>query len=130
MLVLLSDIGIIPVFTTQVPDCRWQDIWYTIIRSVTLTTAALMIFADRRYKKALKDERFLKKIRVQENDERENTIMIYARSAGCQVALIIGFVGAIVTGYFSMTVSITLWVFTVIQAIIVGIFQSHYRRRF
>ena len=130
ILEFLSDVGVLPTFTTNVPDSIFQNRWLSWIRSFTLATIIFMIRSNRRYKKALKDERFLKEIHIQENDERGNMVVLYAHSATCRMSILLGIVGAIIAGYFNKTVCITIFAFTILQSIIGYIFRSYYNRKF
>ena len=76
---------------------------------------------------ALQDEKRLKKLYVQLYDEREIQIWTAARSTAMQIFLMAGVVAAIVAGYFSMAVSITIIVCMFIQSMI-GLACSIYFR--
>ena len=57
---------------------------------------------------ALRDEKKLKKLYVETNDERQIQIWTAARSSAMQIFLIVGVVASILAGYFSVIVSITI----------------------
>ena len=130
ILEFLSEVGVLPTFTTNVPDSIFQDHWFSWISSYTLVAVISMIRSNRRYKKALKDERFLKEIHIQENDERGNMVMLYANSATFRMSILLGMVGGLIAGYFNKTVCITIFAFTILQSIIGYIFRSYYNRKF
>ena len=130
ILEFLSEVGVLPTFTTNVPDSIFQNRWLSWISSFTLGTIIFMIRSNHRYKKALKDDRFLKEIHIQENDERGNMVVLYANSATCRMSILLGMVGSLIAGYFNKTVCITIFAFTLLQSIIGYIFRSYYNRKF
>ena len=65
ILEFLSAVGVLPAFPTTVPDSIFQERWFHWIQSYTLVFIISMIRSNHRYKKALKDERFLKEIHIQ-----------------------------------------------------------------
>ena len=130
ILKFLSEVGVLPTFTSNVPDSIFQDRWSSWIRSFTLCTIIFMIRSNHRYKKALKDDRFLKEIHIQENDERGNMVVLYAFSATFRTSILLGMVGGLIAGYFNKTVCITIFAFTILQSIIGYIFRSYYNRKF
>ena len=130
ILEFLSAVGVLPAFPTTVPDSIFQERWFHWIQSYTLVFIISMIRSNHRYKKALKDERFLKEIHIQENDERGNMVVLYANSATYRVSLLLGIIGSLIAGYFNKTVCITIFAFTILQSIIGYIFRSYYNRKF
>ena len=64
---------------------------------------------------------------METNDEREIQIWTAARSTAMQLFLMVGVVAAIVAGYFSMTVSITIIVCMFLQSM-TGLFCMLYYR--
>ena len=130
ILEFLSAVGVLPAFPTTVPDNIFQERWFHWIQSYTLGFIISMIRSNHRYKKALKDERFLKEIHIQENDERGNMVVLYANSATYRVSLLLGIIGSLIAGYFNKTVCITIFAFTVLKSIIGAIFRVYYNRKF
>lgn len=130
ILEFLSAVGVLPAFPTTVPDSIFQERWFHWIQSYTLVFIISMIRSNHRYKKALKDERFLKEIHIQENDERGNMVVLYANSATYRVSLLLGIIGSLIAGYFNKTVCITIFAFTVLKSIIGAIFRVYYNRKF
>ena len=130
ILEFLSAVGVLPAFPTTVPDSIFQERWFHWIQSYTLVFIISMIRSNHRYKKALKDERFLKEIHIQENDERGNMVVLYANSATYRVSLLLGIIGSLIAGYFNKTVCITIFAFTVLKSIIGTIFRVYYNRKF
>ena len=83
-----------------------------------------------RSRKALKDEKALRKLYIQETDERAIQIWTYARAAAFQTFLILGMVSIVVAGYFSMTVSITILACVWCSSIIGLLFKIYYNKKF
>ena len=130
ILEFLSAVGVLPAVPPTVPDSIFQERWFHWIQSYTLVFIISMIRSNPRYKKALKDERFLKEIHIQENDERGNMVVLYANSATYRVSLLLGIIGSLIAGYFNKTVCITIFAFTVLKSIIGAIFRVYYNRKF
>lgn len=130
ILEFLSAVGVLPAFPTTVPDSIFQERWFHWIQSYTLVFIISMIRSNHRYKKALKDDRFLKEIHIRENDERGNMVVLYANSATFRMSILLGMVGSLIAGYFNKTVCITIFAFTILQSIIGYIFRSYYNRKF
>ena len=108
-------------------DSHWQSMWRGIVTGMSFGIMIVMIAFLIRNILALKDEKRLKKLYVETYDEREIQIWTAARSTAMQLFLMVGVVAAIVAGYFSMTVSITIIVCMFLQSI-TGFFCMLYYR--
>ena len=100
--------GIIGFMEPATDNTHWQSMWRGIIAGMSVGIMIVMIAFLVRNILALRDEKKLKKLYVETNDEREIQIWTAARSTAMQLFLMAGVVAAIVAGYFSMTVSITI----------------------
>ena len=109
-LAALGEADIIPFFKPVGGDGRWQSLWRGFISGAAFGMMAIMIFGLIRSIRALHSEAALKKLYIQSNDERAIQVWTSARAAAYQIFLILGIVAVVVTGYFSMTVSITILV--------------------
>ena len=119
--------GIIGFMEPATDNTHWQSMWRGIITGMSFGIMIVMIAFLVRNILALKDEKKLKKLYVETNDEREIQIWTAARSTAMQLFLMAGVVAAIVAGYFSMTVSITIIVCMFLQSM-TGLFCMLYYR--
>ena len=119
--------GIIGFMEPATDNTHWQSMWRGIITGMSFGIMIVMIAFLIRNILALRDEKKLKKLYVETNDEREIQIWTAARSTAMQLFLMVGVVAAIVAGYFSMTVSITIIACMFLQSI-TGFFCMLYYR--
>ena len=119
--------GIIGFMEPATDNSHWQSMWRGIVTGMSFGIMIVMIAFWIRNVLALKDEKKLKKLYVETNDEREIQIWTAARSTAMQLFLMVGVVAAIVAGYFSMTVSITIIACMFLQSI-TGFFCMLYYR--
>lgn len=119
--------GVIGFMQPAVDDSHWQSMWRGLVTGMSTGILIVLIAFLIRNILALKDEKRLKKLYVETYDEREIQIWTAARSTAMQLFLMVGLVAAIVAGYFSMTVSITIVVCLFLQSI-TGLFCMLYYR--
>ena len=119
--------GIIGFMEPATDNTHWQSMWRGIITGMSFGIMIVMIAFLVRNILALRDEKKLKKLYVETNHEREIQIWTAARSTAMQLFLLVGVVAAIVAGYFSMTVSITIIVCMFLQSM-TGLFCMLYYR--
>ena len=111
-------------------DEHWQSMWRGMISGAAMGVLALMVFGLVRSLRALKDEKKLKKLYVEANDERTQKIWTSARASAMQISLLGGLVAGMVIGYFHMTVGITILVLETIHALIGFGCKVYYSRKF
>ena len=117
ILFLLSECGVVNI-SPVTGDSHWQSRWRGFVSGASIGIAGLMLVGIIRISKALKDEKALKKLYIQDHDERQIQIWTAARATAMQIFLIGGLVAAIIAGYFNMTVSITILACTLIQCLL------------
>ena len=122
-----GEAGMIGFMQPATDNTHWQSMWRGIVMGMAIGIMIVMIAFLIRNILALKDEKRLKKLYVETYDEREIQIWTAARSTAMQLFLMVGVVAAIVAGYFSMTVSITIIVCMFLQSI-TGFFCMLYYR--
>ena len=122
-----GEAGLIGFVVPATDNSHWQSMWRGIVMGMAIGIMIVMIAFLIRNILALKDEKRLKKLYVETYDEREIQIWTAARSTAMQIFLMVGVVAAIVAGYFSMTVSITIIVCMFLQSI-TGFFCMLYYR--
>ena len=129
VLFLLSECGIVNI-TPITGDSHWQSRWRGFVSGASVGIAALMLMGIVRISKALKDEKALKKLYIQDHDERQIQIWTAARATAMQIFLIGGLVAGIVAGYFNMTVSVTILTCVFIHSLLGGACKLFYSRKF
>ena len=79
---------------------------------------------------AMKDQTKLKKLFIEETDERSQQIIVYSRSASTQTFLFAGLAAAIIAGFFSMSVSLTIVVCVAANGLITVGFKMYYSKKY
>lgn len=103
-----SEFGFIPELAPAAGNSHWQSMWRGFASGASFGIFALMVIGLVRNIRAMRSEKELKKLFVKENDERLIHIWTAARAASMQAFLLLGLVGTIVAGYFSVAVSLTI----------------------
>ena len=129
ILFALSECGVINI-TPTAGDSHWQSRWRGIICGASFALGLLMGAWTIRISKALRSEKELKKLYVETNDERQNQILTSARATAMQIFLIGSLVAGVVAGYFSITVSITIFACTLAQSLLGLICKLYYNSKF
>ena len=82
--------------------------------------ALLLAFAAKlvSYRKALKDEKLLKQMYNKENDERVCFINQQVGKSSMSITTLILLIGALIAGYFNITVFVTILAVTLVQVLI------------
>ena len=110
-------------------DGHWSSLWHGFISGVSCGILLLMVIALVRNRKALKDEKALRKLYIAETDERTIKIWTSARALAMQTFLMLGLAAGIIAGYFSMTVSITILACVFIHSVIGVLCKVYYSRK-
>ena len=108
MLAIGSELGWFHILKPVAGDSHWQSSWNGFITGASCGILGLLVFSLIRNRQALKDEKKLKKLYVKEHDERTIQILTLARNTAMQILLLGGLVAAVIAGYFSITVSLTI----------------------
>ena len=111
-------------------DSHWQSMWRGMVSGASMGVLALMIVSLIRSRKALRDDKKLKKLYVEMNDERQIQIWTSARASSMQVTLLLGLVAGLVVGYFNATVGITILAVETIHALVGFAFKIYYSKKF
>ena len=130
ILAIGSELGFFSLFQPQTGDSHWHSTWYGFCTGASCGLGAMMFAFLIRNKRALKDEKKLKKLYIKENDERSAKIVIYARSSAMQTILMGGMAATAISGYFNITVSITILVFVFCSSLISLFFTAYYSKKF
>jgi len=89
-----------------------------------------MIFGLVRGIRALKDEKKLKRLYIEANDERQIQIRTSARATSMQVTLLVGLVAGMIISYISMAIGITILAVETIHAFAGLVFKIYYSKKF
>ena len=124
-----AEAGIVEL-TPVTGDSHWQSMWRGMISGASFGVLALMVFGLFRSIRALKDDKKLKKLYVEANDERQIKIWTSARATSMQVTLLLGLVAGLIFGYFNMTIGITILAVETIHAFVAFGFKLYFSRKF
>ena len=126
---LCAEAGLVEL-TPVAGDSHWQSRWRGFVSGASVGVATYMVINLVKALRALKDEKKLKALYVKEHDERTQAIYTAARAAAMQLSSGVGLVAAIIAGYFNITVSLTLLVFTCFLAYSGVAFKFYYSKKF
>ena len=129
ILAIGSELGWFRILKPIAGDSHWQSAWFGFVTGASCGIFALMLFSLIRNRRALKDEKKLKKLYVKEYDERTIQIVTMARNTAMQILLIGGLVAVVIAGYFSITVSLTIlaciFVSSITSLLLVGYYKKN-----
>ena len=108
VLAIGSELGWFQILKPIAGDSHWHSRWNGFVTGASCGIFALLFVSLIRNRRALKDEKQLKKLYVQKHDERTIQILTLARNTAMQILLMGGLVAAVIAGYFSITVSLTI----------------------
>lgn len=126
---IAGEAGLLPFFTPAAGDSHWQSQWRGFILGSSTAVFALMLFGLIRNIQALRNEEKLKKLYIKVSDERTIQVQTSAQAAGLRTALILGIVAVVVSGYWSVTVSMTIMVCVLAVSLITVGFKLYYHRK-
>lgn len=119
-----------PILPVPNGDSHWQSIWRGFISGASFALLFMMILGLVRGIRALRSEKYMKKLYVEANDERAIKIWTSARATAYQVFLILGIVAVVVAGYFNMVVSLTILGCIFFASVIGLLFKVYYSRKY
>ncbi len=129
ILAVLCECGVID-FAPVAGDGHWHSRWRGFICGASVGIAGYIIIGLVRISKALSNEKKLKQLYIEENDERQHQIWTSARALSMQIFLTFGIVAGIVLGYFNVAVSITILSCVTIHAVIGMLCKLYYSRKY
>lgn len=127
---VLGQDGLVPFPDPVGGDAHWASGWRGFISGACTSVLGMLVFFILRNLRALKDEAFLKKLYIRENDERTIKIWTCARDTAYRTFLVVDLAAGIVAGFFSMTVCITIIACGFFAAVIGFLFSIYYRIKF
>lgn len=111
----VSATGVVPV---QLADESAKDFVSGFQLGLLCTLLIAFLTNVVKYRKALKDEKLLKKIYYTENDERLCYINQQVGRSSMTITTVILVIATVITGYFDFTVFVTMLAVTAFQAVI------------
>ncbi len=111
-------------------DSHWASRWHGFISGLSFAFLAIMAVSLVLGLRALKDEKALKKAYIQETDERNIQITTSAQASAMKAFLMLGLASCVISGYFSMTVSMTILSCLLVHCFIGIGFKIYYCKKF
>ena len=111
-------------------DSHWKSKWRGFVCGASMGILGLIIYGLVCNIRALKDEKKLKKLYIKNHDERTIQIWTTARAEAMRLFLVIGLVAAVIAGYFSITVSLTVLACIVSLSLLGFCFKVYYSKKF
>lgn len=90
---------------------------------------AILLFGLIRNLQALKNEEKLRKLYIKVSDERTIQVQTSAQAAGLRTALILGLVSIVISGYYNVTVSLTIFACVLATSLITTGFKLYYHKK-
>ena len=126
---LAGELGWLP-FPEPSGNSRYQSFWRGMISGMLTAVLCVLLLAIVRSRRALKDEKKRKALYIKIHDERTQQIGLYARSSAMLYSLLLGLIGTIVAGFFSMTIGPTIFGCTAVSCLIGLAFKFYYNKKF
>lgn len=126
---VLAEAGLVQL-TPVTDNTHWQSMWRGMLSGASFGVLAVMVFGLVRGLQALKDDKKLKKLYVQANDERQIQIWTSARAAAMQITLLAGLVAGLIVSYFHMAIGITILAVESIHAFVAFGCKLYYSRKY
>ena len=130
LLFAAGEAGILPFLSPAAGDSHWQSKWRGFVCGASFAILAFLVFGFARNIRALRNEKFLKKLYIKEHDERSIQVWTSARAAAFQTFLLLGLVAIVTAGYFSVTVSLTILGCVWFASIIGLLFKVYYSKKY
>lgn len=124
-----SELGWFRILKPVAGDSHWASSWNGFITGASCGVLGLLLYSLIRNLRALKDEKKLKKLYVEKHDERTIQILTLARNTAMQILLLGGLVAAVIAGYFSITVSLTILACIFTASITSLLLVSYYNKK-
>ena len=125
-----GELGLLSFMNPAAGDSHWQSKWRGFVCGASFGIMGLMIYGLLQNRKALRDDKQLKKLYIKNHDERSIQIWTAARAASMQIFLLGGLVACVVAGYFSVTVSLTILVCVALHSLIAMGFKAYYSKKY
>ena len=125
-----SELGWFHILQPVAGDSHWHSSWNGFIVGAGCGVFAFLLVTLIRNSQALKDEKKLKKLYIKEHDERTAQIVTLARNTAMQVLLLTGLVAVVISGYFSITVSLTNLACIFTASVLSMLLMVYYSKKF
>ncbi len=125
----LNEMGVFHL-TPVTGDSHWASMWNGFLCGAACGILGLNLLLLVRNNRALGNPEQLKKLYIQEHDERQIQIWTAARARATQIFLLGGLAAGIIAGYFSMAVGITILACVVAHSLIALGCKVYYSGKF
>lgn len=125
----LAEAGIVSV-APAVGNSHYQSMWRGFCSGASFGILVLMVIGLVKSFLALRSEEKLKKYYVKEHDERMAHVITFAQATALRVFLLLGLAAAIVGGYFSIPVGLTILGCVLFVSLTTAIFKLYYSKKF
>ncbi len=122
---ILGNQGLVPFPTPAAGNRHWASTWQGFLSGCSAGIAGILIYFTVRNFRALGNEALLKKLFIQETDERTIKIWATAREAAYRTFLFAGLVAGLIAGFFSISVCVTI-IACVFLASVIGLLYAIY----
>ena len=126
----IGEAELIPWFAPVTGGSNWQSTWRGFTFGAAIGTLVYMVVVLIRNIWAMHNEAALKKVYVKSNDERTEQICKSAQSAAYRTVLLLQLVAVIITGYFSISISLTLLVSLWVTALLGPVYKLYFSHKF
>ena len=117
------------VFAPTVSDAHWAGMYAGFIAGAAFGVTVLFVIGLIRNLLALRSEKKLRRLYAKNNDERRIQVCDKALSGAFRTCLLALLVAVIVTGYFSIPVSLTCLVIVFVQEVAGDLFKLFWNRK-
>ena len=128
VLAIGSELGWFSILHPATGDSHWASGWHGYIFGASIGIFSAMLGFLIRNSRAMKNEKKLKELYVKEHDERTIRIQTLAGNTTMKCLLWMGLVATIIAGYFSITVSITIfvciWISSSLNLLLIGYYNK------
>jgi len=108
---------------------RWTSFWNGFIAGAALGITILLVVGLIINIRALRDEAKLKKLYIKSHDERAIEVAEKGRAAGASISVIAMLVVGIVSGFFSITVFVSVMSCCFVSSVIMAICKLYYNKK-
>ena len=123
-----SELGVFTLFSHAPENSHWISGWHGYVFGASIGIFSAMLGFLIRNICAMKNDKKLKELYIKEHDERTLQIQTLAGNTTIKCLLWMGLVATIIAGYFSITVSITIfvciWISSSLNLLLIGYYNK------
>lgn len=118
VLIAVEVLAVAGVLVPPAGGLHWASAWNGFLAGISAAMIALMVLGFVINLRALRSETAQKKLYAKEHDERKIEIARRAQSSAISISLFALIVAVVVSGYFNVTVSLTLLCCVFVESLI------------